>query len=76
VAPRGALPEVCDDAALYADPAHPQAWSDALDILQRDPAVRQSFVGKGQRRAGNFKWGTSARQLMALIEELSASKPQ
>jgi glycosyltransferase involved in cell wall biosynthesis len=76
VAPRGALPEVCDDAALYADPAHPQAWSDALNLLQRDPAVRQSFVEKGQRRAGNFKWGTSARQLMALIEELSANKPQ
>ena len=73
VAPRGALPEVCDDAALYADPDDPAKWSEALDLLQRDPAARESFVRKGLERAAAFKWSTSARQLMALVEELSAN---
>jgi glycosyltransferase involved in cell wall biosynthesis len=72
VAPRGALPEVCDDAALYADPENPGAWRDAINLLEQDPAARASLVDKGRHRASAFKWQESARQLMTIIKEVLA----
>ena len=72
VAPRGALPEVCENAVFYADPDKPAAWSDAINLLEQDPAARAALVDKGRRRAAVFKWRESARQLMAIIEELLA----
>lgn len=72
VALRGALPEVCEDAALYADPDKPGAWSDAINLLEQDQAARAALVDKGRRRAAVFKWRESARQLMSIIEQVLA----
>jgi glycosyltransferase involved in cell wall biosynthesis len=68
VAPRGALPEVCEEAVFYADPDSPEAWGDAIGLLEQDPVARAGLVDKGRRRASFFKWSTSARQLMTIIE--------
>ncbi len=72
VAPRGALPEVCVDAALYADPDDPGAWNNAIDLLEQDPAARAGLIDKGRRRASIFQWRASARQLMSIIQEALA----
>jgi len=74
VAPCGALPEVCEEAALYADPDSTTAWSSAIELLERDPATRASFVDNSRRRASTFKWSTSARQLMAIIQDVLADR--
>ena len=68
VAPRGALPEVCSDAVLYARPDNPEEWSNAIDLLEQDPVAKAGLVDKGRRRASIFKWSASARQLMTIIE--------
>jgi glycosyltransferase involved in cell wall biosynthesis len=73
VAPCGALPEVCNEAVLYADPDNATAWSNAVELLERDPTTRASFIDKGRRRASAFKWSTSARQLMSIIQDVLAS---
>ena len=76
VAPRGALPEICEKAVIYADPYSPSEWKNALDLIARDAEVRASLIDKGRRRAHNFRWDVSARQLMSIIEDLaSGSRP-
>jgi glycosyltransferase involved in cell wall biosynthesis len=69
VAPAGALPEVCGDAALYADPARPDHWVEAIVRLGDDPALRQRLIAAGHDQAARFTWRKAAEQL---IEELLA----
>jgi hypothetical protein len=38
--PAGALPEVCGEAALYADPHDPAGWVEAVLRLHDDPDLR------------------------------------
>lgn len=71
VAPYGALPEVCGDAALYADPFSPGTWR--LNILAAldDEAVRQSLIAAGLRRAGGFTWKQAARNLFETVKTIT-----
>lgn len=67
VAPAGALPEVCGDAALYADPHDPAAWVRAIVQLGADQALRDRQIAAGLARAARFTWRAAAERL---IEEL------
>lgn len=69
VAPCGALPEVCGDAALYADPDDPAAWVAAIAALQNPDARPSPAVLRA--RAQGFRWEASARRLLTLIEGLT-----
>jgi glycosyltransferase involved in cell wall biosynthesis len=69
VAPRGALPEVCGDAALYADPDDPEAWVEAIVRLHEDRQCQEGMAARGISQAGQFTWARSAR---LLHDELSA----
>jgi glycosyltransferase involved in cell wall biosynthesis len=65
---RGALPEVCGDAALLADPDDPDAFADAL-LLASGPE-RERLSAGGPERAGGFSWERSARLTDRLIGDL------
>ena len=70
VAPRGALPEVCGDAATYADPGRIDDWAHAL--LRRakagyDPGDRERV----RRHAEQFTWKRAASQLRSIIGDLT-----
>jgi glycosyltransferase involved in cell wall biosynthesis len=67
VAPCGALPEVCGDAAIYAAADDPAAWVRALVDLAGAPAERMRVAESGRDRARRFTWRNSA---LRLIEEL------
>jgi glycosyltransferase involved in cell wall biosynthesis len=69
VAPAGALPEVCGDAALYADPARIDHWVEAIVRLGQDDALRRRLITAGHQQAARFTWRKAAEQL---IEELLA----
>jgi glycosyltransferase involved in cell wall biosynthesis len=69
VAPRGALPELCGDAVLYADPNDPEAWAAALSDLLDNPAARLRLAGAGRAQAARHQWSKSASELMALLQE-------
>lgn len=69
VAPCGALPEVCGDAADYADPHSPSDWAAAIErFLDRD--YRTARGTEGMARAASYTWARSAnlfrRELTAL----------
>jgi glycosyltransferase involved in cell wall biosynthesis len=59
----GALPETCGDAARYADPADPDDIAEQVEQAIHDDALRQA----GPRRAAEFTWERTARELDALM---------
>lgn len=65
----GAVPEVCGDAALYADPHDPAAWSAALRRIATDPALRDDLAIRARERAKLFTWEGTARQVLAALAE-------
>jgi glycosyltransferase involved in cell wall biosynthesis len=71
VAPTGALPEVCGDAVLYADPDDPEAWANAVSHLAYDSGLRETMSARGRAQAAKFTWRASARQLYGILREVS-----
>jgi glycosyltransferase involved in cell wall biosynthesis len=67
IAPRGAMPEVCGDAALYAAPDRPAEWVAALARLLGDSSLRDALSQKGRLQAARYRWSDSARQYLDLM---------
>lgn len=57
---RAALPETCGDAALYFDPADPDALTRACLLAAHDAATRDRLVAAGRDRAAGFTWERTA----------------
>ena len=64
VSNRTCLPEICADAALYAEPDNPEDIAKKIDILLSDDHVWRQQRERGLLRAGNFTWRRSAEQLL------------
>jgi glycosyltransferase involved in cell wall biosynthesis len=71
VAPRGALPEVCGDAALYGEPNDSAAWESHLLNLLESSAERANRVRLGDMQAAQFSWARSAERLLGLIRSVA-----
>jgi len=71
VAPCGALPEVCGDAALYAAPDRPAAWVEAILALADDGETRLRIQLAGRARAALFRWEESARKLLDVVSRVA-----
>lgn len=68
VAPCGALPEVCGDAALTADPHNAERWIEQIRALTDDPALAARMRLAGRAHASTFTWDKAARKLADLLE--------
>ncbi|MDR3530930.1 MAG: glycosyltransferase family 4 protein [Rhodopila sp.] len=64
--PRGGLPEVAGNAALYADPEEPAEMAAAIRTLGRDEPRRAALAEAGRQRAQQFDVPVIAAQLAAL----------
>jgi len=73
VAPCGALPEVCGEAALYAPPDDPGAWAATIRRLTDDADLRRRLKMAGLARAALYRWEDSARRLLEIIEAVAGS---
>jgi glycosyltransferase involved in cell wall biosynthesis len=73
-APFGALPEVCGEAALYADPFSEGEWSAQIRSAIDDETMRQSLVAKGHRQAGIFTWKRAAQNLIEAVQTVMPSR--
>ncbi|WP_187368833.1 glycosyltransferase family 4 protein [Baekduia soli] len=67
-ADRGALPEVCGDAAQLVDPTDPEALAGALERALDDPAP---WRAAGPPRAAPLTWDATARAVDALLRGLA-----
>lgn len=72
VAPAGAMPEVCRDAACYADVDAPGEWIDMILRLKTDGAFRAGKVALGRARAAEFSWQVAGKRLLGEMLALAA----
>lgn len=72
VAPCGALPEVCGDAALTADPHDPEPWIRHIRTLADDQPLRDRAAALGRARASRFTWRAAADSLLRIVAEVTA----
>jgi glycosyltransferase involved in cell wall biosynthesis len=63
VSRRGALPEVCGDAAVYIDPDDPRGIAATVAELLASPARLEALRSRGMERVRQFSWTTSAVRL-------------
>jgi glycosyltransferase involved in cell wall biosynthesis len=63
-----AMPEVAGDAALYFDPADPEAMADCLVRLARDDTLRAALSAKAAVRAAAFSWEVTARRTAEVLK--------
>jgi glycosyltransferase involved in cell wall biosynthesis len=68
VAPCGALPEVCGDAALVAGPDDASAWRARILEIVDDAALADDLRRRGLARAENFTWAKAARRLLEILD--------
>lgn len=68
IAPCGALPEVCGDAALVADEDDPRAWAAAFGLLraENEASARRAV---GIQWASRFTWRRAGASMHGLVEE-------
>ncbi len=64
------LPEVVGEAGVLVEPTDEEAIATALERLLGDDAWRASLEQKGLRRAATFSWERTARQTMAVYEQV------
>jgi glycosyltransferase involved in cell wall biosynthesis len=73
VAPAGAVPEVCRDAACYADVDQPDEWVATILRLANDPDFRRQKIAAGRTRAADFTWERAGARLLDEILPLAAA---
>jgi glycosyltransferase involved in cell wall biosynthesis len=70
------LPEVAGDAALLVDPYDVEAIAAAMVRVLADPDLAEALRQKGLRRAGEFTWERTARETIAVYEQVLANQPR
>lgn len=70
---RGALPEVCGEAALLVDPFREEEIAQALEALIRDDSLRRRLAEAGLRRAAAFPWERTVEATWNAYAELGAA---
>jgi glycosyltransferase involved in cell wall biosynthesis len=61
------MPEVLGDAAILEPPDSAQGFADAILMLQTDVNLRNAMRAAGNRKAQEYCWQASAKQLLALL---------
>ena len=64
------IPEVVGEAGLLVDPTSVEALSCGLQQLLSQPELRQRLRTAGLRRANQFSWAGTARQLLAVYDRI------
>jgi glycosyltransferase involved in cell wall biosynthesis len=67
VAPCGALPEVCGDAALYCTPDVVEDWIEGICNIVYDNQLRERLSKAGQLHAAQFTWRRAAIELATIL---------
>ncbi len=70
--PRGGLPEVAGEAAVYADPDRPAEIATAIEALAGDADRRAALADAGRARARRFGVAVISAQLAALRRDILA----
>ena len=61
--------EQLGNAAIFVDALDAAGFADAIALLQADPALRDTMIERGQRRAASWDGVTYARAALRLVDE-------
>lgn len=64
-----AMPEVCGDAALYANPFDVDDIANKMAQLDRDDDLRNNLILKGKEQVKKFSWDKSAEDFWKIIQQ-------
>jgi len=67
------IPEVVGDAGLLVDPQDIAGWSAAIEQVLSEPDLRAQMRCAGLIQADKFKWAESAKQTLAVYEEVASA---
>ena len=62
-------PEICQDAAVYFNPADVEEMGSAMHTVLSDEGLQKNLRERGLERAKNFSWKKSASETLAILEE-------
>jgi glycosyltransferase involved in cell wall biosynthesis len=65
-----ALPEVCQDAALFIDPEQPESMAEVIIRVLKDTDLREELIRKGKRRILDFSWESTAKQTLSIYRSM------
>ena len=68
---RSSIPEVVGDAGLLFDPDEPEALTDILVHVARNPEARHSFIERGDSRVREFTWEKTVRDTVEVYRNLA-----
>lgn len=68
---RSSIPEVVGDAGVLFDPDGPEALTDILVHVARNPGERQSFIERGYSRVRKFTWDKTVRDTVQVYRNLA-----
>ncbi len=68
----GAIPEICDGAAILLNPADREGWTDAMMRIARDDALHSRLTEEGSLRARRYTWAAAATAVSEIIDALEA----
>jgi glycosyltransferase involved in cell wall biosynthesis len=66
------LPEVCGDAALYADADNPQQLAAAIRRVMGEDGLADRLRQRGRERAMHWSWDAAADRTLAAVREVMA----
>lgn len=69
-AERGALPEILGEAGHLISSDCPDDWAEEIMQLMSDNLRRRMLAERGRSRAWRFRWEETARQTLALYQEV------
>lgn len=65
-----AMPEICQDATLYINPADTSDIKDKILLLLRNENLQRELIEKGLQRVKKFTWEKSAQKHIELFDYL------
>jgi len=66
------IPEVAGDGAYLVEPGDARAMAGAIIALLLQPSLHESLVTQGLARATNFSWRKTAKETLAVYEQVMA----
>ncbi len=74
VSDSSSLPEVAGDAGMLVDPREERSITEALAVLIKEDAARDSLAGRAKENSEKFSWVRAAREAMEVFAEAVAER--
>jgi len=68
------IPEVCGDAALYADPRDAISFTVQFNKLVKDELLRQQMIHIGTQQVDKFNWRSTAQDTLDILNSVAQER--